>query len=184
MGVVSSAGAESTRRSGMSGDGDNRWANSVDGFASGDIGRGTEVASEELLAFAFAWRVGSCDWGCLLEEETSPASCSRDISRIPRLRPDSKSLNEGWFECSGEGNASMSCGVGSSTGRGAGGLVTEMVGRLDGCSRDLLVTLSRAEGTGTGIGSLASARTGMGTEASESDVRSRTPRPTFSVVCK
>ena len=58
---------------------------------------------------------------------TRPISSA--TSRIPLRRPDSRSSSEEFWE--GGGNDTMSRAVGSITGRGAGALVTEIVGRLE-----------------------------------------------------
>ena len=56
---------------------------------------------------------------------------SSATSRIPSTRPDSRSSSEGFWEGGGDGRDTMSRAVGSLTGRGAGTLVTEIVGKLD-----------------------------------------------------
>lgn len=101
---------------------------------------------------------------------------------MPRPLPASRSPPSSSKEDGGDDSTSMSWTVGRTTGRGAGGLVTEMVGifcdaRFPLLSASVVVVVV----VGGGIGSSTSARTGMGTSVPDPWLTSTTS--TVSVPC-
>ena len=84
--------------------------------------------------------------------------------------PASISSSKEWVESGGDGRPPISRGVGSSTGRGTGGFVTDIVGRFGGDFRDSFEafcesSLSPCDDDGCSSEPDTSAKTGMATSA-------------------
>jgi len=130
MGSLSMPGTESANKS---------WGTEELGGKLVEVARGVvvgEISDEDVAGMAdpeaskVSWRSGDLALPVFRVEVTRPISSA--TSRIPLIRPDSRSSSEEFLEVGGDGEGTMSRAVGSLTGRGAGALVTEIVGKLEG----------------------------------------------------
>lgn len=96
----------------------------INGEGVDGMGMADPVASEPL------WRSGDLTLPDFRVEVTRPISSA--TSRIPLIRPDSRSSSGEYLDIGGDGDDTMSTAVGSLTGRGAGALVIERVDRWEG----------------------------------------------------
>jgi hypothetical protein len=129
MGSSPMPGIESANRSGGTRI-DGKMAE-VAGGVIGEIngGVGDNMGMAEPITSELSRRSGDLAFPVFRVEVTRPISSA--TSRIPLTRPDSRSSNKGFWKGGGDGEDVMSRAVGSITGRGAGALVTEIVGKLD-----------------------------------------------------
>lgn len=128
MGSFSTPGTESANKSWRAGESGVKVVGEVvvgviDGGGIDKMGMAEPAASK------LSWRSGDITLPVFRVDVTRPTSSAG--SRIVSIRPDSRS-NEECLEVGGDGEGTMSEAVGSITGRGAGTLVTEIVGKLEG----------------------------------------------------
>ena len=123
MGSFAMPGTESANKSGRTGELDGKVVEVTGRVVAGEINGGGVDKMGRLS------RSGDLALPVFRVEVTRPTSSA--ISRIPLTRPDSRSSSEGLWESGRDGEDAMSRAVGSITGRGAGALVTETVGKLE-----------------------------------------------------
>lgn len=151
-----------------------------DAGSASEGGSGTSVASfvlpDALLSLGAVGDDGDCDLTGTAAVLSGCSTSSRDSCR-PRSRSWSYDVR-----AESEGEVGKSCGEGSTTGRGAGAFVTDIVGR--GCAVSppeemVFVTFESADVDAAGP---ESDTTGIGTSAPDDDPlpRSSTPSPTLA----
>lgn len=132
MGSLFTLGSESANKYWRTAELGGKVVEDACGVVVGEINGGGVDGSgmADPVASELSWRSEDLALPIFRVEVTRPISSA--TSRMPLVRPDSRSSNEECPEVGGEGEGTMSRAVGSCTGRGAGALVTEIVGKLGG----------------------------------------------------